>query len=130
MAVSASTVIDVRLYLQHAAGDEKRLFLAFLCLHPDFPGLQPGQHRSMARCDTDFTHLGGGEHHRCRTRKDFGFSADDIDVQGHCHVIAPLQGLRFLGDFVDAADHVEGLFRQMVVFTVHNTLETGNGVLQ
>jgi hypothetical protein len=41
-----------------------------------------------------------------------------------------LQGLRFFDSFLDAADHVEGLLGQMIVFAVDNRLEAADRVLQ
>src|SRR5574343_766069 len=40
------------------------------------------------------------------------------------------QFLGFLDGFVDAADHVEGLFRQVVAFAVADHLEAADGFLQ
>src|SRR3989339_347555 len=41
-----------------------------------------------------------------------------------------LNGLRLFDRFVNRADHVEGLFRQVVVFAVDDRLEVGDGVFQ
>ncbi len=43
---------------------------------------------------------------------------------------ALLNRLRLFDGFFDAADHVESLFGQMIVFTFDNRLEAGNGLFQ
>src|SRR5579863_1027131 len=45
-------------------------------------------------------------------------------------IVYALQRLGFLDGFLDGADHVEGLFRQVVVLAGHDALEAADGVLQ
>ncbi len=67
-------------------------------------------------------------------RRQAAFRADEVELQGPCHH-APLGRSRSetlsLGLHVfDAANHVEGRFRQMVIFAVHNCFERGDRHIQ
>ena len=77
----------MRLDLQQAAGNEKRLLLALLGLHPHFAGLEFGQHGGVARRDTDLAHFRGRKHHIGGAGENLRLGADDINVKGHCHSI-------------------------------------------
>mgnify|MGYP003702014871 CR=1 FL=1 len=121
----------MRLNFKHSAGDVEVLFFLAINLNANLTGFQSRKKRSVTRRNTDSTPLGGCKYHRCRTRKDLGFGADDIDVQGHCHISFPeLECFCLLGGFIDAANHVEGLFREAVVVSVRDTLEPGDGVFE
>src|SRR3569623_520818 len=144
---------DVRLHFEHAAGDVEGFFRAAFGADAHFAGTDFGEQWGVARQDSDFTQHCRRKHHGGATGVDLGFGAYDIYVHNHDHIrfslLAPsplpspacgrggagehiwlLKFLRFFHGLVDAADHVEGLLGQVVVFAAGDGLEAGDGVLQ
>ena len=116
---------QVRLDLEHAAGDVKEVFVAFRVLDADFARLQRRQQWSMTRRDADFAQASRREHHPGFARVDLAFCGYDVDVN-RCHGLL-LYRFRFLDRFFDRADHVERLLGQAVVFAGDDAVEAANG---
>src|SRR5690606_24772088 len=75
---------EVRLDLEHAAGDIEEVFLAVHSLHPDLAGLQSGQQRRVAWRDADFAHARGRVHHVGVAGENLALRGNDVDLdRGH-----------------------------------------------
>ena len=128
---------EMRLNLEHTAGDEVvGLLAAGLLLDTDFARLEAGNKRGMAGRDTELTHDARCIDHLGKSRMDLPLCADDVDMNSHSHCLLPLVSvsafhlLGFLDSLVDGAAHVEGLLGQVVVLTLDDCLEVGDGVLE
>src|SRR6476619_1251135 len=68
---------------------------------------------------------------RCARPEKIACSAETMSTCSILAMFVPLlQGLRLLERFLDLADHVESLRRQVVALAVHNHVEAADRVLQ
>ncbi len=105
---------EMRLDFEHAARDVEEL-LAFGREHAHGARFQRREQRCVARRDADLARARRREHALRFAGKDGAFGADDLDVNaGHGVLLLILLG--FLDGLFDAADHVERLLWQMIVF--------------
>ena len=118
----------MRLNFQDTTGNEEKFFLAVTHIEAYLARLERRYQRRVTWRDANLTHNCRCINHVRFTGENLLFGTDDINLDGISHNDT-LQGLRFLGDFFDAANHVKRLFRILIHFTFENLLETRNRVL-
>src|SRR5471030_615817 len=132
-----------RLNLENPASNEHKLFVTVLRFDTHCTRTNPRDERRVARQNAEFTRFARQRDELRTAREDLLFCADDVYLNS-CHIdsnrtrfsynlrarpsLLNLLGL-FKG-FVDGADHVERLLRQMITFTFNDHLETTDGFLQ
>ena len=65
--------------------------------------------------------------------EELAVGADHVDVKGVRHRVPPaglFDGFGFCQHFVDGADHVEGLLRDVVVLAINDALEATDGFFE
>jgi hypothetical protein len=119
---------QMRLHFQDATGNEEELFLAVTHIEAYLARLERRYQRRVAWRDANFTHHCGRVDHVSLAGEDLLFGTDDIYLNGVSHNDT-LQGLRFLGDFFDAANHVKRLLRILIHLAFEDLLEARNRIL-
>ena len=103
------------------------------CVRRDLSCLEDGQQRGVSREDAQFAVVGGGDDTLRLAAIELAVGADHIDVKGVRHRVSPtglFDGFGFCQYFVDGTDHVEGLFRNVVIFAIDDTLEATDGFFE
>src|SRR5262249_53072550 len=80
----------VRLHLEGATADEKKLLLSVGSLHAHFAGFEQGQERRVPGSDAELALGCGREHHRGRAGENLALSTDDVDMNGVSHRVSAL----------------------------------------
>ena len=115
----------IGLHFKNAASDEDKLFRSIGQLNAHRTGLDARDQGRVARQDAELAAFTGKGDKTRFTREDGLFGADHIDMDG-VHGNPALDFLGFFERFVDRANHVEGLFRQVITFAGHDHLEAAN----
>ena len=121
------------LHFDEAARDVDDFFFAAFLRQAHLSCLEDGQQRGVSREDAQFAVVGGGNKALRLTAKELAVGADHIDVKGVRHRVSPaglFDGFGFRQYFVNGANHVEGLFRDVIVFTVNDALEATDGFFE
>src|SRR5690554_4013914 len=98
----------------------------------------------MAKLNAQLTLGTSSDKHLYQTGVNLLFSAYDVAMYCHSHISKPLgsesergllaffrlHGLRFFDGFVHRADHVESLFRHVVIVAVQDAFEAADRVFQ
>ena len=121
------------LHFDEAARDVDDFFFAAFLRQAHLSCLEDGQQRGVSREDAQFAVVGGGDDTLRLAAIELAVGADHVDVKGFRHRVSPaglLDGFGFCQHFVDGADHVEGLLRDVVVLAINDALEATDGFFE